>query len=195
MGGVRLALPSVAPPKPISLDAMNEDLRGLLAPRVDRLGYLGEFFQLAAHQPAALAAFIRFTEALKGALPWRLAETIALTIAAQTDNQYELIQHERLASRLGMSAGEISMLVAGRAATPTFATEEVIAAELAKRMVSTTGRDCEGLVAQLEREVESAVAVGCVLLCGRYLAHAAISNAWRLSPPPPARRPNEKRDG
>lgn len=173
---------------------MDEDLRGLLTPRVERLGYLGEFFQLAAHQPAALSGFVRFTEALKGALPWRLVETVALTVAAQTGNEYELVQHEILAARLGMSGREISALVAASVTAPPFAPEEVTAAGLARKVVSATGHGCDGLVAQLEDEIGTATAVGCLLLCGRYLAHAAISNAWRLPPPPVVRPVSEEVD-
>src|SRR6185369_14814072 len=72
-----------------------------LAPRVERLGYLGEFFKCAGHQPAALAAFIDFTDAGKGALDDRQVETIALTAANWMGNAYERHQHERLSVRLG----------------------------------------------------------------------------------------------
>ena len=40
-----------------------------LRPRVERLGYLGEFFQCAANVPDALLAFDVFTAALKRAVP------------------------------------------------------------------------------------------------------------------------------
>ena len=86
-------------------------LRSRLKARVDRLGYLGEFFQVAAHQPEALAGFIAFTEALKEHLDWRLAEVIALTVATETGNAYERVQHERLALTLGMTESEVRGLV------------------------------------------------------------------------------------
>ena len=47
-------------------------LAAALEPRVKRLGYLGEFFRCAAHQPRALAAFIEFTEASQEGLSQRL---------------------------------------------------------------------------------------------------------------------------
>src|SRR5438309_28638 len=78
-----------------------------------RLGYLGEFFQVAAHQPAALSAFVSFSEALKDALPWRLVEVIALTVSARTGNAYERVQHERLALTLGMRVEEARALASG----------------------------------------------------------------------------------
>ena len=48
----------------LSSTQMSPDLADYLRPRVERLGYLGEFFQCSAHQPGALLAFMRFTEEL-----------------------------------------------------------------------------------------------------------------------------------
>ena len=73
-----------------------------LAPRVERLGYLGEFFKCAVHQPEGLAAFIDFTESGKGTLPHNMVEIIALTVSSWTGNVYERNQHERLSVRLGL---------------------------------------------------------------------------------------------
>ena len=85
----------------IELDDLPPAVATRLAPRVKRLGYLGEFFKCTAHQPQALAAFIDFTEAGKGALDDRLVEVIALTVAQWMENAYERHQHERLSVRLG----------------------------------------------------------------------------------------------
>lgn len=52
----------------LELDQMPDDLRAALEPRVERLGYVGEFFRCAAHQPAALRSFMAFTDDLKAAL-------------------------------------------------------------------------------------------------------------------------------
>jgi AhpD family alkylhydroperoxidase len=108
---------SLMPATHIALEDMPPDLQELLRPRVERLGYLGEFFQRAAHQPDALAAFHRWTEALKDALPFRVVEAIALTVATQTGNNYERVQHEHLALAGGMSREEIVALERMRAGT------------------------------------------------------------------------------
>ena len=73
----------------------------MLKPRVERLKYLGEFFKCTAHVPDVLYHFSQMTEALKEALPDRLTEVVALTVACTMDNAYELHQHERLSVRLG----------------------------------------------------------------------------------------------
>src|SRR5919204_5927359 len=80
---------------------MAPELAEMLRPRIERLGYLGEFFQCAAHQPRALISFQQFTEDLKRALPDNLTEVVALSVAAIMENAYERIQHERLSLKLG----------------------------------------------------------------------------------------------
>src|SRR5215472_505567 len=62
--------------------ALPGQLKAELAGQVARLGYLGGFFSLAAHQPGPLLHFNRFTEALKDALPGRLCNVVALAVAA-----------------------------------------------------------------------------------------------------------------
>ena len=94
-------------------------LQDLLGPRVERLGYLGEFFRVTAVQPDALAAFVEFTEALKRALPEELTEVIALSLAARTGNAYERHQHERLCLALGLERGWIADVLS---LSPTAAT-------------------------------------------------------------------------
>ena len=74
-----------------------------LAPRVKRLGYLGEFFKCSGHVPDVLAPFMEMTEALKEALPDALTEVGALTVTTFTGNAYERHQHERLCEKLGFA--------------------------------------------------------------------------------------------
>src|SRR5216684_5059669 len=80
---------------------MAPELAKMLRPRVERLGYLGEFFRCAAHQPEALMSFMAFTEDLKRALPDNLTEVVALTVACMMGNAYERVQHECLSLKRG----------------------------------------------------------------------------------------------
>src|SRR5574341_2382616 len=82
-------------------DALRPDVAEMLRPRVERLGYLGEFFRCAAHQPDALKSFMAFTNDLKKALLDPLTETVALTVSTELGNAYERHQHERLSIKLG----------------------------------------------------------------------------------------------
>src|SRR3989454_8784786 len=87
----------------LSYSELDPQLAELLRPKVERLKYLGEFFQCTGHQPRALMSFYSLTEDLKTALPDNLTELVALTIAAKMKNAYERVQHERLALKLRFS--------------------------------------------------------------------------------------------
>src|SRR5918911_4009265 len=87
----------------LSMPELHPQLAELLRPKVERLNYLGEFFQCTGHQPAALISFFTLTEDLKKALPDNLTELVALTIATRMENAYERVQHERLSLKLGFS--------------------------------------------------------------------------------------------
>jgi alkylhydroperoxidase family enzyme len=154
-----------------------------LAPRVDRLGYLGEFFQVAAHAPGPLGYFVDFTEALKQALPIRVVEAIALTVSAQTANGYERVQHERYALRMGLSEDEVRALVHGEAGPGLFNAFELAAVELSREVVAARGGSCREPYAKLEALAGPEAAVECLMTATRYLAHATMANTWELSPP------------
>lgn len=180
----------------LSYEELPPALREMLAPRVDRLGYLGEFFQRAAHQPEALMHFIEWTETLKESVPFRLVEVVALTVASQTRNDYEQVQHERLALNNGFTSDEVLSLVHGRAASGlTLSPEEVAAATLAHCLTDNHGHGCDAAVLRLRRIVGEPVTVGCLMIAGRYLAHAAMANAWQLAPPVSSPFENEDQDG
>src|SRR5713226_9846747 len=87
----------------LAMTELDPDLAELLRPKVERLNYLGEFFQCTGQQPRALMSFYMLTEDLKEALPDNLTELVALTIAAKMKNAYERVQHERLALKLGFN--------------------------------------------------------------------------------------------
>lgn len=163
---------------------MPPELQELLRPRVERLGYLGEFFQRAGHQPEALTHFYRWTETLKDVLPFRLVEVVALTVATKTGNDYERVQHERLALQGGMAQAEIDALKAMRpGACHTLADQEIAAATLARCALDDTGRGCNPALLRLSRLIGEPGAVGCLMLIGRYVAHATMANAWNLRVP------------
>src|SRR5579884_2613874 len=89
--------------KRLSYDDLEPSLRETLRPKVERLGYLGEFFAVGGHQPVATRLFQEFTEALKASLPSELTESVALGVASTLGNAYEQAQHEQLSSKLGFS--------------------------------------------------------------------------------------------
>src|ERR1700754_4031895 len=85
----------------LEMNELAPNVQETLAARVKRLGYLGEFFKCSGHNPDVLVPFMEMTEALKEALPDRLTEVGALTVAGAMGNAYERNQHERLSEKLG----------------------------------------------------------------------------------------------
>jgi alkylhydroperoxidase family enzyme len=168
---------------PLDLAEMPDDLREQLSPRVRRLGYLGDFFRYCGHQPDALLHFDQFTEALKKALPADLTETVALTIATAAGNEYERAQHERLASRLGFSDAWIASLTGAEPRPAGLSDEQLDARALALAMLGRDWERAQSCLASLAARVGEQQAIGVLMLAGRYLAHAAISNTLHLAIP------------
>jgi alkylhydroperoxidase family enzyme len=168
------------------MEDLPHDLARALGPRVERLGYLGEFFQVAAHQPDALLGFVQFTEALKDALPAAVTETVALTVAACTENSYERHQHERLAIALGLGEDWVGQVLRLDPANAVLDERERRVQALVLATVETTGRDVERAMAALTEVADAATVVGVLLSTGRYLAHAVVVNAFGMAPPVPS---------
>lgn len=171
----------------LGLEELAPELAEKLRPRLERLGYLGEFFACAGHQPAALAGFVDFTEALKQALPARLTQLVALSVAGELGNDYERNQHERLALRLGL---ERAWIAAVNERDPehasAFDATDRAAQALALAVVRRSGRDVAGELADVVDRVGAEQAVGVLLLIGRYVAHALFVNALGIRPPVPS---------
>lgn len=171
----------------LQLDDMRPDLAAYLTPRVRRLGYLGELFQVSGHAPDVLLAFMQFTEALKDALPDRLAETAILTTATLMENAYERNQHERLCVRLGFGRdwiGDVERLEPDRAALLSDAERAVQAYVMAAQ--ATRGLRTQAEFERLAALLPPDQAVAVAMLVGRYVTHALIVNTFRLSPPVPS---------
>ena len=162
------------------------DVADMLRPRVERLGYLGEFFKCAAHQPAALLSFMALTEDLKRALPDRLTETVALTVSTELGNAYERHQHERLCLKLGFGDAWIRAVEALDPANATLTEKERRVEALTLALLRRHGH---GASAELEAVVSSVgheQAIAVLMLVGRYLTHALIVNCLALAPPVPS---------
>ena len=168
----------------LSSAQMLPDLADYLRPRVERLGYLGEFFQCSAHQPKALLSFMRFTEELKAALPDRLSEVIALSVSSLMQNAYERVQHERLSLKLGF--GE-EWIRAVRSLAPNnsraMRDDERLVQALVIAVVTRNGHDVAGELDAVVRAVGHARAVAVLMMIGRYMTHALMVNSLALQPP------------
>lgn len=171
----------------LEFDDLDPGLAKVLKPRVERLGYLGEFFKCTAHQPAALLSFYEFTENSKKDLPKRLVESIALTISTKVGNDYERNQHERLSVRLGFGREWVSAV---EALDPDGAKELSESERLVQRLVIAMLESFgQGVEAELEAVVDDighVQTVGVMMIVGRYVTHGIFVNALALKPPVPS---------
>lgn len=171
----------------LKFDALAPRVQEMLRARVERLGYLGEFFQCVGAQPDILAPFMEMTEALKEALPDRLTETGALTVAILMDNRYELHQHERLSKKLGFGNDWVAAV---ERVSPDDAAALSDAERVVQRLViAMVERRGKGVAVELDEAIdaigpEQAIAV--MFVVGRYITHAMIVNGLELTPPVPS---------
>jgi hypothetical protein len=169
----------------LGLDQMDTELAEMLQPRVQRLGYLGEFFQCAALQPGALKSFYRFTEELKKALPDRLTEVVSLTVSSFFDNPYERVQHERLSLKLGFGEQWVRDVLRrqpedlGTSLADSERVVQTLALAILKRQGHGTGMELEKTI----QAIGDTQAMGVLMLVGRYTAHAFMVNSLALRPP------------
>ena len=179
----------------LSHEQMAPELAALLRPRVERLGYLGEFFQYTAHQPQALISFLVFTDDLKKALPDKLTETVSLTVAALMNNAYERVQHERLSLALGFGEAWVRAVLHGAIslngqhdgqAGGSLSSVEAKVQQLAVAVVNRKGHDTQPELENVIRAIGHEQAIAVLMLIGRYTTHAMIANALALSPPVPS---------
>src|SRR5438034_7261000 len=137
----------------LSLRDLDSDLAELLRPKVERLNYLGEFFQCTGHQPRALISFYTLTEDLKAALPEHLTELVALTVAAKMNNAYERVQHERLSLKLGFSEAWVREVISLEARdTGKLSPEELL---VQKFVIVVLERDGHDTTAKFESVIEA----------------------------------------
>lgn len=168
----------------LTLEELPPQLRDVLRPRVERLGYLGEFFRCAGHQPHVLTAFMQMTESLKQALPERLSETGALTVAMLMGNRYELHQHEQLSRKLGF--GEDWVAAVEQLAPDTalmLSDDERAVQRLVIALVERRGKEVAAELEDLIDRIGPNSALAVMFLAGRYVTHAMIVNGLDLAPP------------
>jgi alkylhydroperoxidase family enzyme len=158
-----------------------------LRAKVERLGYLGEFFAATAHQPAALKAFIDFTDLAKGELSMRLVELIALTVATMKDVAYERNQHERLAVRLGYGRDWVEAVERlAPDAQPGLSDDERCVQRFVIAAVARDGLDTGTLLGTVVERLGVPGAVAVLFVMGRYTTHAILVNSLEIPAPVPS---------
>ncbi|MGE5539935.1 MAG: hypothetical protein ACM30I_15060 [Gemmatimonas sp.] len=161
-----------------------EGLKAALKPKVDRLGYCGEIWQVGANLPKSMLSFCNMTEDLKDEMPMKLVELTALTVAGVMGNTYEKNQHERLADKLGYGREWIADV--GRL-NPTEATvmsdDEKKVQKFIIAAIYRRGHDSRALFEDAAKAIGAKAAVGVLLSIGRCIQHAIFRNVLELAPP------------
>jgi hypothetical protein len=161
-------------------------LAEVLAPRVERLGYLGEFFQRMAHQPEVLLAFHDFTERGRRALGETLTELVALTVSTELDNAYERHQHERRSVGGDRSRAWVAAVERRRPEE----TASVLDGQerLAQAVVLAALRRDDAAPALVDRYASlhgAPSAVALLFVAARYVAHSLVVHSFGITAPVP----------
>ena len=168
----------------LDFEAVDPALRDLLKPTVDRLGYFGEFFQVAAHVPGAVPAFMQYTGAVKAPLEDRHNEVLALTVCAMLEADYERIQHERLSRKLGFTLDWIAAASARSGShASTLKDDERALHALAQAMVTSHGLRCNDELRAVVDAIGPQKAVAALLQISRFVTIALLCNALALQLP------------
>ena len=168
----------------LSITDLDPDLAELLRPKVERLNYLGEFFQCTGHQPRALISFYTLTEDLKKALPDNLTELVALTIATKMNNAYERVQHERLSLKLGLSEAWVREAVSFLSNREGNLSEtELVVRKFVLAVIERGGHETGAELEEVVKAIGHEKGIGVLMLIGRYVMHALIANSLALKPP------------
>jgi alkylhydroperoxidase family enzyme len=171
----------------LAFEDVDDALRAQLKPTVDRLGYFGEFFQVAAHVPGAVPAFMTYTAAVKAPLADAQNEVLALTVCTMLEADYERIQHERLSKRLGFSLEWIAAAASLPGSHPSaLADDERLLQALAIAVVTRHGMRCADEVRAVAAALGQDKAVAALLQVSRFVTIALLCNALSLSLPVPS---------
>jgi len=168
----------------MDLAEIDEKLRPLLQAMSERVGYFGEFLQFTAHTPTVLHNFFEFTSAMKGLLPDRLNEAIALTVCTELKCTYERIQHERLCERLQLPRGWIAALTGHQLAEPALLEADDLAVrDLALAVIRHSGADVNVELNRVVAQLGSQGAVACLWQTTRFQMIATLVRSLEMSLP------------
>jgi AhpD family alkylhydroperoxidase len=135
------------------------------------------------HHPALAGPFLAYNNVLlqKPALDARLRELMILRVAWRARSRYELVQHARLAQRLGVTAGEIAA-VAGNARAEWTALESA-ALDATDQLVDRYRVDDETW-GRLAEHLDERQLVELVFVVGTYVGLAMAFNSFGLQVDP-----------
>ncbi len=168
----------------IPFDDFAHDLKESLRPKVERLGYCGEIWQIGANAPQSTFQFCELTEALKEEIDAKLVELVALTAAGVMGNTYERNQHEQLADKLGYGRDWIAQVNELQAEKGKLMSDgECAVQKFVIASIYRRGHDCTDMFKDVIAAVGPGQATGILFSVGRCVMHALFRNTLGLEPP------------
>jgi len=168
----------------IPFEDFEPGLKESLRPKVERLGYCGEIWQIGANVPKSMLSFCNITEDLKDEIPMKIVELVALTVAGVMDNTYERNQHENLADKLGYGRDWIAAVNGLKAdEAEALSPDERKIQKFVIAAIYRRGQDCGKLFDDVVEAVGPKSATGILLSIGRCVQHAIFRNVLELEPP------------
>jgi hypothetical protein len=168
----------------LEFDELEPSLKEVFRPRVERLGYLGEFFKVMSHAPETMGGFYTITESLKKVLPDNFTEIVSLSLSSRLGNLYEQYQNERLSLKLGLSREWVAEALNPRDGPDSiFTPEEKAVQNFCIAVLRNMGRDVDAERDALINAIGPEKTVGVMWLIGRTVTHALISNTLKLDAP------------
>lgn len=168
----------------IEYDDIEPELKELFRPRVERLGYLGEFFRVMSAQPKTMIGFFTITESLKTAIPDNYTEIVSLALSSRYGNLYEQYQNEQLSRKLGFSDAWIREALAPvHGPDSVFKPDEKAVQAFAIAAGMSIGRDTQAEFKTLVEAIGPEKAIAVLWLVTRTVSHALISNTLQLEAP------------
>ena len=168
----------------LEFEELTPELRDVFRARVERLGYLGEFFKVMSHAPETMGAFNTITESLKQVLPDNFTEIVSLSLSSRLGNRYEQYQNERLSQKLGFADQWIAeALNPNDGADSVFDAEEKAVQAFAIAVMERKGQGVEAERDAIIDAIGPQMTVAVMWLIGRTVTHALISNTLELEAP------------
>jgi alkylhydroperoxidase family enzyme len=165
-------------------EELDPALQKQLAAVVERVGYFGEFFAVVGQNSGALTHFLEYTKAVKGVLPDRLNELLALRVSSLLGADYERIQHERLAQKLGLARPWIKEVVDGARTEPSQLTSvEALLLRLVEAVLDRDSKHCACLLHDTRQALGDEQTLAAVLQIARFQMIACLIRTFRLELP------------
>ncbi len=144
-------------------------------------------FRMIAHAETAFRPWLALGGALLGSLQLDpgLRELAILRVAAIAECDYERVQHEAIATGVGLRPEQVAAVVAGRVSGDEFDRQETLVLRFVGSAIEARGADA-ALVAEVEESLSAREVIELLLVVSHYYGLALLLNMTGLEPDPPA---------